>query len=520
MELLFFPCPLFLAVLSITGSITAKDQDWNDVIVTKVSEPVTLGCSDWPLKGSVNLNWLWKPHGRDSWSLVLSANNSKETRVGASKADMRLADPNFQRSGDFSLYFKPRASDGGRYSCWIQQGEKKLMQRITLLTILTVAVSPPPPILRNGTLRLTTEVSASEAVSEVAWFSPRGIPMRSETLPSGAVICKVPCFDQADQGNYTCQIWPRGNVSRLLFLFTYTITADVTKAAKFSNITHGTVVSTACLARSLLSVPCASVSGDYVLLYWQHPDSRQMDPVFSYDRWRQGRTVQTGSRLRLTSSHSADSGMFSFSLEPELKEGGVYICEVFLDDSVFIQGTRVSVLQVYAKSTPLALVLWCQYSERSQVKRVTWTHHNQSYSLRWSSPAPGRLSTEVPKPTRPDVAGNYTCTLELRNGKVARAMYAVTLPPTVNTSLSSPSILSSLSALGLLVPLVAVAIGVLLWKRGHPGVSLHSGEEENVYENPEDLRQTPAQSSVYMDLKPTDDDDVYKELDRYERCPC
>ncbi|KAG9344974.1 hypothetical protein JZ751_009514 [Albula glossodonta] len=91
-----------------------------------------------------------------------------------------------------------------------------------------------------------------------------------------------------------------------------------------------------------------------------------------------------------------------------------------------------------------------------------------------------------------------------------------------NTSLSSPSVLSPLYALGLLVPLVAVAIGVLLWKRGHhnshPGIeqslSHYSGEVENVYENPEDLRQTSAQSSVYMDLKPTGDNDIYKELDR------
>ncbi|KAJ8354925.1 hypothetical protein SKAU_G00224920 [Synaphobranchus kaupii] len=528
-QLLALPCALIIALLSGPGTTSVKGtEDWDNVLVTKVNMPVTLACSDWPIKGSAKLEWLWKPDGQDNWSLVLSVIQRQEFRGGASKMDMRLADSHFQTSGDFSLYFKPRINDGGRYSCLIDQGERTVRQRVTLLAILTVAVSPAPPVPMDSTLRLIIEVSNTEAVSEVAWFSPQGLPLRSETFPSGAIICKLPLFRPTDQGNYTCQIRPRGNASRHHFLFSYRITADVSKAAKFSNLTRGSVVSTACPSRTPVSLSCATVSGDYVLLYWQPPDTDEMELVFSYDRWRRVRAVQTRSRLRL--ADSADSGKFSFLLEPDLKEGGTYICEVFLNDNVFIQGTRVSVLKVHAKITRSTLVLWCQYSERSQVRWVTWTHQNQTYKLNWSSSAPGRLRTEVPLPLGPDVAGNYTCALELKNGKVARAVYAVTLPPTVNTSLSSPSVLSPLSGLGLLVPLVAVAVavGVLLWKRGHhntrPGMeqslSHHSGEVENVYENPEDLRQTPAQSSVYMDLKPTDDDDVYKELDRYEQCPC
>ncbi|XP_035274440.1 g6f-like isoform X1 [Anguilla anguilla] len=533
MELFFLPCPLFIALLSVSGAASAK-EDWDDVVVTKENTPVTLACSDRALTGSVKLEWLWKPDGRDAWSLVLSANQRQEFRGGASKADMRLADPHFQTSGDFSLRFKPRASDGGRYSCLVDLGEKKARQRVTLLAILRVAVGPALPVPADGTLRLVTEVSPSEAVSEVAWFSPRDLPLRSETLPSGAVVCKLPHFGRADQGNYTCQVRPRAGARRHHFLFTYGIAADVSKAANFTSLTNGTAVSTACLSRTPVPLSCTAVPGDYVLLYWQRPDRRDMDRVFAYDRWRRDRTdgtdrtVRTPSRLRLANPAAAKSGIFSFVLEPELQEGGVYLCEVFLNDHVFSHATRISVLRVYAQSTPSMLVLWCQYSERSQVKQVSWAHQNQSYRLTWSSSAPGRLTTEVPLPLRPGAAGNYTCALELRTGKVIRAVYTVTLPPAVNPSLSSPVILFPLSGLGLLVPLVAVALGVLLWKRGHritrpraeQSLSHHSGEVENVYENPEDLRQAPGQSSVYMDLKPTNDDDVYKELDRYEQCPC
>ncbi|KAI1885754.1 hypothetical protein AGOR_G00207060 [Albula goreensis] len=529
MECFCFTVELFFILLFVTGSSrAAKDEDWDDVVVTKVGLPVSLACSHVPLTGFVKLNWLWMPHGQDSWSLILSVNQQKEFWGAASKPDMRLTDSKFRSSGDFSLYFKPRSTDGGRYSCLIEKGEEKLRQRITMLAILQVAVSPALPVPRNSTLRLITVLSTSQAVSEVAWFSPEGQPMRSQSLTPEKVICKLPCVDQPDQGNYTCQIRPRGRFSQHLFLFTHTITVDVSKVANFINTTYGTMISVATLSRSQLSLPCASITGDYVVLYWEHPDSLKMEAVFFYDRWRRARPAPTRHHIRLANSSSADSGKFSFLLVPELREGGTYICEVFLNDNVFTQVTRVSVLQVNVRSTPSALALFCQYSQRSQVKRVTWTHQNQSLKLPWSSSAPGHIKTEVPLPLGPNLAGNYTCTMELKNGRLAKAVYTVTLPPTANTSFSSPSVLSPLYALGLLVPLVAVAIGVLLWKRGHhnshPGIeqslSHYSGEVENVYENPEDLRQTSAQSSVYMDLKPTGDNDIYKELDRYEECLC
>ncbi|KAJ8289859.1 hypothetical protein GJAV_G00006140 [Gymnothorax javanicus] len=535
MELSFLPCTVIITLLSISGANSAE-EDWDDIVVTKVDMPVNLSCSAWPLQGSVELEWLWKPVGQDTWSLVLSANQRQEFRGGASKADMHLADAHFQRLGDFSLYFKARANDAGLYSCLTDLGETRKSKRVTLLAILTVAVSPSLPVPNGSTLRLITEVVPSEAVSEAAWFSPQGLPLRSETFASRTVVCKLPQFGLADEGNYTCQIRPRGKVGSKHFLFTYRIMVDVSKSPQFSNLSHGTMVSTACVARTPVHLPCSS--GDYVLLYWQHPDLDDMELVFSYDRWRRARIIHTKSRLRLTDQSLADSGKFSFLLEPELKDGGVYRCEVFQNDNVFVKGTSLSVLKVHAKATHSALVLWCQYTQRSQVRRVAWTHQNQSYKLNWSSPAQGRLKTDVPLPSRPEVTGNYTCTLELKNGKVIRAVYTVTPPPaasapdpralTVNPSSSSPSIISPLSGLGLLVPLVAVAVGVLLWKRGHhrarprmsQSVSHHSGELENVYENPEDLRQMSGQSAVYMDLKPTNDDDVYRELDRYEQCPC
>ncbi|KAL4616798.1 hypothetical protein GN956_G21669 [Arapaima gigas] len=503
---------LAAAVLLIAGPALSEAAEWHDVVVAPEGTTVALACSERPQKNPTAVNWLWESHGGGMPSLVLSVNQRQEFLGAASKRDVRLADSNLWNSGNFSLLFRPQAEDGGHYTCCIKQGLNNLKEEVTVLVILTVSFAPPLPVPEQSTLCLQAEVSSWDAVSEISWVSPRGLPLRCETLPSGAVIAKLPLVTSADQGNYTCQIRPRGNSNRPAFFYLYPVTINRTQLSK------------ACLAHAPVSLPCAPVRGDYVFLYWQHPDSRErMELVFTYDRWRQHVRNVTKSRLRLTSA--ASLGEFSFELVPQRKEGGVYICEVFLNDGVFSQGTRISVLHVTVSSEPSAMTLTCWYSERSQVKRVTFTHQNQSRTLEFTSDEPGTLNIKVKMPPSPETAGNYTCALELKNGKKLEAVYVINLPrDELPSSLVPPP--SSLSFLGFLLPVITVAAGVLLWKRrahnARHGIeqtlSVHTGEAENIYENPEDLRQV--QSSVYMDLKPTSDDDVYRELDRYERCPC
>lgn len=184
------------------------------------------------------------------------------------------------------------------------------------------------------------------------------------------------------------------------------------------------------------------------------------------------------------------------------------------------------------------------YSERPQVKNVTWSYvKNSTRSLR-SRGVVGRITTSVTLPVTPETAGEYACTLYLKNGNSVQYTYTVTmanieptistgsaLPPAVFLTLppaddSLPSYVSTFSFLLFLIPLIAVAVGVLLWRQGFcvtrrnvkQSQSHHSREVENIYENPDDLRQAPPQGAVYMDLKPMGETDVYKELDRYNQC--
>ncbi|XP_064801928.1 uncharacterized protein LOC135520364 isoform X1 [Oncorhynchus masou masou] len=529
------------AMLITQSDTTTKDPDWSDVVVTMVGREVTLPCVDWPLTGSVSINWKMKSPGVDHWKLVLSANERQQFSGAASKASMQLVDSNFQETGDFSLLFVPKMEDKGRYSCLIKQQEKKLREKIILLAILTVSIFPSATLPHHSTLRLMAEVSPISAVSEVTWLSPGGTPLRLARR-SGGGVAKLPQIRLTDQGVYICQVYPRGNSSSPMFPFTVDLRVDGMNVASFTNISHSAQISMASLTQTPLTLACPPMRGDYVLLYWKPPDSRNINTttlVYEYDRWRD-RTEQSKTHAQLSLDgplSTPKEGFFSFLLSPGLNDGGLYMCEVFLNDNAFSQRTLLSILQVKARHSPSALVLTCHYTERSQVKRVVWSHQNQSRTLKWSSSGPGHLSTEVPLSPTQDTAGNYTCTMQLQNGQAVKAVYTVKLPPKENTesttSISPPhpesnsaSLLPSLlSALLLLVPLVATVAGVLLWRqkdisrRGiEQSLSHYSGEVENIYENPEDVRQTSPQSSVYMDLKPRGEDDVYEELDRYKSC--
>lgn len=72
--------------------------------------------------------------------------------------------------------------------------------------------------------------------------------------------------------------------------------------------------------------------------------------------------------------------------------------------------------------------LVCLYSERSQVQSVNWKYQNKSRQLKMSSNSPGSISTTLPMPITSETAGNYTCTLQLKNGQIVWATQAVRLP--------------------------------------------------------------------------------------------
>ncbi|XP_028280248.1 g6f-like isoform X2 [Parambassis ranga] len=463
--------------------------DWDDVMVAREGSATTLTCRDTGVTGAVEINWLVKSPDVDEWKLLLTASQHKTFSGGASKASMRLLDPNFQDTGVFSLSFLPSVGDSGLYSCLIKQQERKLKEKIILLAILKVHVVPTAPIPQHSTLRLIARVIPDSAITRITWTAPGGISMKSEKKPNTGTVAKLPQVQNSDSGAYVCLVQPWGNSSSSVFAFNVDVTVDADKVASFTNITHAPSISTATQTEKTLPLTCPSVQGDYVLLYWLPPDIRRqknMRLVYQYDRWR-GSTVLTeqSKRLQLAGPpYNADAGSFSFLLTPGLKDGGLYICEVSLNDNIFSQRTLLSVLKVKTSHYPSKLELGCLYSEQSQVQSVNWKHQNKSRQLQLLSNGPGSITTVLPLPITSDITGNYTCTLLLKNGQVIWATQAVTLP--------------------------------------HKGIeqslSVQSGEAENIYENPEDIRQAPPQGSVYMDLKPRGEDDVYKELERYEQC--
>ncbi|XP_032374613.1 g6f-like isoform X2 [Etheostoma spectabile] len=426
------------AVFSSHSGIT----EWDDVVLAQEGTPTTLVCADATVRGAVAINWMVKPLDVDEWKLILSASKREAFSGRASKASMRLIDPNFKDTGVFSLFLLPRMEDGGLYSCLIKQHERKLSEKIILLAILTVTVVPAAPIPQHSTLRLIASVNPDNVVTKITWAAPGGISIKSEKKRNTGTVAKLPQVLYSDNGTYVCMVHLRGNSSNTLVTFNVDVTVDADNVASFTNVTYERDISTATQAEIPFPLTCPVVQGDYVRLQWQPPGRRhsEMRLVHQYNRWR-GSTFLTEHSKKLQFAgppYNAEAGSFSFLLRPEWKDGGLYVCEVILNDNAFMQKTMLSVLKVES------------------------------------------------------------------------------------VSVTTPSLLPSLSALLLLVPLVAAAVGVLLWRQKHISdrgveqtLSVHSGEAENIYENPEDIRQAPPQGSVYMDLKPRGDDDVYKELERY-----
>ncbi|XP_041843386.1 g6f-like [Melanotaenia boesemani] len=461
---------LFVSLSVVCSSYTGT-TDWDDVVVVRENTPTILGCTDTTVRGDISINWMVKSFGADDWKLVLSASEKNKFSGGASKASMRLTDSNFQDTGVFSLYFIPKMEDSGHYSCLIKHQEKKLKERIVLLAILTVTSYPASPIPQHSTLRLIAKVTPGIAITKITWTAPGGIPMKSKKMPNTGTVAKLPQVQNSDSGTYVCTVYPWGNSSSVLTA-NVEVTVDADKVASFTNITHGQTISTAIEAQTSFHLTCPSIQGDYVLLYWLHPDAKRhsnMKLVYQYDHWR-GSTLQTeqSKRLQLAGEpYNAEAGSFSFLLTPELKDGGLYICEVSLNDNIFSQRTTLSVLKVKTKRYPSKLELLCLYSEQSQVQNAEWKHSNKSRKLKMTSNGPGSISTIVQLPITLDVTGNYTCILELGNGQLIRAEQVIRLPSKESVNVTTPSLLHSLSALLLLVPLVAAAVGVLLWRQKH-----------------------------------------------------
>ncbi|XP_062421631.1 g6f-like [Pungitius pungitius] len=522
---------VFLAIILVSTSEVYSSHagitDWEDAMVVREGVPTTLVCTDTSVSGAVAINWRVKSLGVDEWKLVLSASENKKFSGGASKASMKLIDPNFQHTGVFSLFLLPTTKDSGLYSCLIKQRERKEKEKIILLAVLKVTVAPAAPIPQLSTLRLTARVNPSYAITKITWATPRGISMKSVKTQNTDTVAKVPLVKLGEGGDYVCTVRLWGNTSNTAFVFNVNVIIDENNLAKLSNITYETEISTATQAQTPFLLTCPGVRGDYVRLYWQRSDKSGFVLVYKNDSWGGSTSfAKPDKRLQLAGPpYDAESGSFAFLLIPELKDSGRYSCEVFLDDVVSSRITMLSVLKVKTRQSSSKLELVCLYSEPPQVKRANWKYQNKSRQLSLIGNSPGSII--LPLPITSDTAGNYTCTIQLENGQTAFATQVVQMPhepgrDVEGVSVTTPSLLPSLSALLLLVPLVAAAVFVLLWRqkrisdRGiEQSLSVYSREVENVYENPDDIRQAPPQGSVYMDLKPRGEDDVYKELERY-----
>ncbi|XP_036450696.1 g6f-like [Colossoma macropomum] len=544
-------CFVLIYVCLMLPSAPDRANDWTDVVMVQEGTPVTLPCSDEPVKLPERVTWMMMRSEEKQWTSLLSVNTSRglvDRPLSSTRGRI------FEIFEDVSLQFIATATDGGRYSCLLQRRDMKLKEKIILLALLKLTLVPAPSIRLGSTVRLTAQVSPYYAVAGGMWLSPAGVPLLTVVPALGTLLTKLPQVSRKDNGLYTCSIHIHGQGSKRVYKHTLNVTVNAREAATFPNIKYDSTGSKASLSRLPVTLPCPPVYGDYVRLYWWKPDQHTSNPelVFQFDRWRNHKKHNRSNFQLLGPSSVEGGGNFSFHLRPKLEDAGRYQCEVFLDDAVFGQSTTLTVLHGSEKISSSTLDLTCKYCERSQVKQAKWTHVERPDIQLPMKAKIGTLTVSLSLPVTPETAGQYTCTLELDNSQTLSYTYNVTLPPPerpccVSERPTSPTtdstgflltpaggsivpsaLFLSLSLLFFLVPVIAVAVGVLLWRLGRCSLrrnvdvehtlSHYSGEVENIYENPEDLRQSPPHGAIYMDLKPTGETDVYQELDRYDPC--
>ncbi|XP_065102192.2 g6f-like isoform X2 [Paramisgurnus dabryanus] len=515
---------------------------WDSVIMVREGASISLSCFNSLPASSVLLTWKVKSVGGKRWSNLISKVSPDLRRVHMS---VKFEGRTFEITSNVSLTFK--AATPELYNCLIERGDGEQQQKTVLLTLVKVTVTPTPPVMLDRTLRLTAQVSPPSVDIRGTWVSPSGKELYTEiTRATGSLLSKLPIITSIDSGVYTCRISVHGNSGTYVSEHSVNVTVNE-KVFAFKDMTRETLRSLAALSHSSVTLSCPPVLGDYVMLYWEHHEPKL---IFKFDRWRRSYTNESMPHLHLIDPTSlAAAGNFTFLLSPALNDGGLYTCEVFLDDKVYSQGSKLSVLHGCTKSSSSSLELTCEYSERSQVDVVKWSHvQNPSRRLEINAVL-GRITTSVPYPVTPETAGEYACTLTLNNGNSVKYIYNVQMSSTASVSpccsrdyasttvypgsalppadsVSTSTHVTILSSLLFLIPMIAVAVGVLLWRQGccitsrnvEQSLSCHSGEVENTYENPDDLRQTSPQGAVYMALKPTGEMDVYKELERSNQC--
>ncbi|XP_046704524.1 g6f-like isoform X2 [Silurus meridionalis] len=538
-----------IGVCFILPSAAQRVNAWSDVIVVEDGAAVTLLCPEEPFVTLRQVEWLVMPALEKLWTMLFSVNvikesvNSKQTYRQAGRTLL------ISNHNSISLQFTATMESGGLYNCLLEKDDKKIKEKIVLLAVIKLTLAPAPVIYFRNTARLKAEVSPSYAVVGGTWVSHTGSPLFTIVSSPGTLITKLPLVTKKDSGTYTCNITVDGRGRNPVYSYTLRLTVNEKQAAIFPNITYGHLISLAALSRSSVTLPCAAFNGDYVLLYWWRPDLPRSNPqlIFQFDRWR-NYGDQPNHYLQLHNHYGVRSGNFSFLLKPELKDAGRYQCEVFVDDQVFAQLTMLTVLKGSSTYSSSSVELTCEYSERSQVDSVKWTHVRKPQRQLAINAVLGRISISIDLPLTQYTAGQYACTLILIDGPTVEYRYTPTMPtaetpccvsklpdelttrsavsllqPTDGNSTPEPSVLlPSLSLLLFLVPMIAVAVGVLLWRRGpctfpqnvERTLSHYSGEVENIYENPEDVRQSPSPNAVYMDLKFTGETDIYRELDR------
>ncbi|XP_067829832.1 uncharacterized protein [Heptranchias perlo] len=160
--------------LGLLNSGTAQDEHCHEIgnsprlVITNGSRPVLLPCSDPSPDQITKVQWIFS-RARGKTGMRLCTVDKKNPQCSSPQyPDVKLAESDGFKTGNYSLWFTATMRDGGYYRCNLY-GEPRRKDMAADVWVISVSVTPAGPISLGSSVSLTCEISGPSFFKSLDW---------------------------------------------------------------------------------------------------------------------------------------------------------------------------------------------------------------------------------------------------------------------------------------------------------------------------------------------------------------
>ncbi|XP_067831335.1 junctional adhesion molecule C-like isoform X2 [Heptranchias perlo] len=161
-------------LLGLLNSGTAQDEDDHEIrdkpslVLSNGSSPVLLPCSAPSPDQIIEVQWTFTPALGNGGVRLCTIKNEKPQCSSPQYQNVKLAESNGFKKGNYSLWFTPTKRDAGNYQCNLY-GELPNKVIETYVMVISVSVTPAGPIPLGSSVSLTCEMSDPSYFNSIDW---------------------------------------------------------------------------------------------------------------------------------------------------------------------------------------------------------------------------------------------------------------------------------------------------------------------------------------------------------------